>query len=83
MFTVKRAFKSNGICYEVGSIILDPTLIKLFKTKVKEGRIIEVTMLNYKSLAEYLYSRTGVNQILRFKEALGVPVERAVVKLKG
>jgi hypothetical protein len=48
-----------GKFYGVGSIIEDPTAIKLFKSKVAEGKIIEVTEDNLQSVAAYIKARSG------------------------
>ena len=58
---VKRPFRTNGVYYPVGSIIKDPTGIRLYKTKVKEGKILVVTEQNYLDIARLLYVRYGVD----------------------
>ncbi len=65
-FVVKRPFKSMGKFYGVGSIIKDPTAIKRFKSKVNEGKIIEVTKDNLQSVASYIKARSGVDILPEF-----------------
>lgn len=59
MFVVRRPFKSLGKCFTVGST-LEPTDCKLFKTKVAEGKIIEVTENNYETLKSFFQQKFGV-----------------------
>lgn len=61
MFVVKRAFKSVNKVYAVGSIIEDPTTIRLFKSKVNEGKIVAVNEQNINHIAEYIYNRVGID----------------------
>lgn len=58
---VKRPFKSGGKLYPAGEIIDDPAGIKLFRTKVREGKIIEVDEHNLLDAINYLKHRRGVN----------------------
>ena len=59
MFVVRRPFKSLGKCFTVGST-LEPTDCKLFKTKVAEGKIIEVTENNYETIKSFFQQKFGV-----------------------
>ena len=61
LYIVKRSFKSNGKVYLLGSVITDPSGIHLFKTKIKDGKLIEVTEQNVESIAAYVLTRTGVD----------------------
>ena len=61
LYIVKRPFKTVGKVFLLGSVITDPTEIRLFKSKVKEGKIIEVKETDLPRIAEYVESRTGVN----------------------
>lgn len=61
MYVVRRAFKSLGTCYEPGSVITEPGLIKRFKTRLAERVIIEVNEHNFDKYAEYFSARFGVN----------------------
>lgn len=68
LFIVKRPFRTNGEMYLVGSVIEDPTKIRLFKSKVNEGKIIKVNEVNLDRVAEYIESRTGVDIKEAFKK---------------
>lgn len=61
MFVVKRPFKNLGITHTAGSVISEPAVIKRFKGKVAEGKIIEVTEHNYDAAAKYFKSKYGVD----------------------
>jgi hypothetical protein len=61
MYIVKKPFKSMGKFYGVGSTIIDPTVIKRFKSKVNEGKIIVVTEDNLQTVAAYIKARSGVD----------------------
>jgi len=61
MYVVKKPFKSMGKFYGVGSIIEDPTIIKRFKSKVNEGKVIKVSDDNLQTVAAYIKARSGVN----------------------
>lgn len=56
--------------YEVGSVINDPTLIRLFKSKVGEGKILIVNESNLTQIAEYVKGRTGIDNLEIFTKAL-------------
>ena len=58
---VKRPFKSNGVFYAAGSVITDPAEIRLYKTKVKDGRIIDVYEQDVDDISEYFLSKMGVD----------------------
>lgn len=70
LYIVKRPFKTDGTLYLLGSIIVDPNEIRLFRSKVREGKIIEVKKEDLPRMAEYVESRTGVNPLSTFKEYL-------------
>ena len=40
MLVVKKSFRSLGKFYDVGSVITDPTSVKLLKSKINFGKII-------------------------------------------
>lgn len=67
---VSRPFKSAGVFYPVGSIIEDPTAIKLYKTKVKDKKIIDVDEHNVDDVSYYLLAKHGVDVKGKLKEAL-------------
>lgn len=50
---VKRPFKSGGQFYAVGTVIEDPTALRLFKQKVADGKILLVTEQNLESTIHY------------------------------
>lgn len=58
---VKRPFRSGGIFYPVGSVIKDPSGIYFFRTKVKNGIIVQVDEHNLDKVADYLLHRRGVD----------------------
>ena len=41
---VIKPFKSNGIFYERGSVITDPSLIRRYTLKIREGKILQVNL---------------------------------------
>lgn len=49
---VIKPFKSNGVLYERGTVITDPSLIRRYILKIREGKILQVNLedeiLNYK-----------------------------------
>lgn len=67
---VKRPFKSNGFYFAAGSVITDPAAIRLFKTKVSEGKIVEVDEHNIDRISEYLLHKQGVEAKERFDKGL-------------
>lgn len=65
---VRRPFKTRGKVYSAGTIIEDPAVIPLYKSKVGEGKIVEVDEHNIDHVATYLKYRRGVEnayEILR------------------
>jgi membrane protein involved in colicin uptake len=68
-YVVRRPFKTNGIMYEVGSVIPDPTLIRFFKTKLRDKKIVEVNGANFSKIAEYIKVRAGIDITERLSEA--------------
>ena len=46
MYVVRRPFKSYGKAFTYGDIINGRSDVELFKAKVAEGRILEVTDAN-------------------------------------
>lgn len=43
---VIKPFKSNGIFYERGTVITDPSLIRRYILKLREGKILQVDLDN-------------------------------------
>ncbi|NLI59424.1 MAG: hypothetical protein GX387_13130 [Clostridium sp.] len=74
MYVVKKPFKSMGKFYGVGSIIVDPTAIKRFKSKVNEGKVIVVTEDNLQSVAAYIKARSGVDILPGFTKTETIDV---------
>ena len=65
---VRRPFKTRGKVYPAGTIIENPAGIPLYKSKVGEGKIVEVDEHNIERVATYLKYRRGVEnayEILR------------------
>lgn len=60
MLVVKRPFKSLGKTYTAGAVITEPAVIKRFKGKLAEGKIIEVTEQTYDSISAYFKAKHGV-----------------------
>ena len=63
MYICKKPFKSNGKLYTYGDIINDSDVasIKLFKSKVGFGKIIEVTEQNTDMLKNYFKNKYGID----------------------
>ena len=60
MYVVRRPFKSYGKAFTYGDIINVPSDVKLFKAKVAEGKILEVTDANYEHLSVYFKTKYDV-----------------------
>lgn len=60
MYVVRRPFRNLGKVFTVGSTIEDPTVIKHFKSRLAEGKIIVVDGHNYSARAEYFKDKFGV-----------------------
>lgn len=45
---VIKPFKSNGVLYERGTVITDPSLIRRYILKLREGKILQVDLNNEK-----------------------------------
>lgn len=60
MYVVKRPFRNLGKVLTVGSTIEDPTVIKHFKSRLAEGKIIVVDEHNYSARAKYFKDKFGV-----------------------
>jgi hypothetical protein len=50
---VAKPFKSNGMLFEVGSVITDPTLIRRYLLKLREGKVLRVDLDNEKSKVRF------------------------------
>lgn len=60
MYVVRRPFRNLGKVFTVGSTIEDPTVIKHFKSRLAEGKIIVVDEHNYTARAKYFKDKFGV-----------------------
>lgn len=60
MYVVRRPFRNLGKVLTVGSTIEDPTVIKHFKSRLAEGKIIVVDEHNYSARAKYFKDKFGV-----------------------
>jgi len=59
MFVVRRPFRNLGQMMAPGSVV-EPAAIKRFKSRVAEGRIVEVTEHNFSKWREYFKVRMNV-----------------------
>ncbi len=66
---VARSFKTNGMLYEVGSVVTDPSLIRRYLLKIREGKILCVDLADEKSKAKFdklvLKHKLNVEEILK------------------
>lgn len=67
MFFVRRPFKSLGVYYGVGTAIVDPNSIKLFKMKVSDKHIVDVTETTFPLYQKYFLGKFGVDITGSFK----------------
>lgn len=61
MYVVKRPFRNFGKTLVAGTLIEDTSSIKRFKTRLAEGKIIEVTEENYKNNVAYFKGKYGID----------------------
>lgn len=61
MYIVKRPFRNLGKVLTPGSVITDTTSIKLFRSRVAEGKIVRVDERNYDSTSAYFKAKYGVD----------------------
>lgn len=69
MYVVRRAFRNFGLMMAPGSVV-EPAAIKRFKSRLIEGRIVEVNEQNFDKWCEYFKVRAGVT--------LELPAEKPV-----
>ena len=50
---VARPFKTNGMLFEVGSVVTDPSLIRRYLLKIREGKVLRVDLANETSKARF------------------------------
>ena len=60
MYVVRRAFRNYGQMVAPGSVV-EPGVIKRFKSRVAEGRIVEVTEHNFDKWRDYFKVRMNVD----------------------
>ena len=87
MFVVKRPFRNLGKVLTAGTIISDPAVIKHFKGRFAEGKIIKVDEHNFDSYYSFFKQKYGVdlakpNSVKVSKENASEPAE-AVKAAKG
>lgn len=61
MFITKKPFKNLGIVFTAGTVVDNPAVIKRFKSKVAEGKIVEVTEHNFDLYRQYFMDKFGVD----------------------
>lgn len=61
---VKRPFKTGGKVYSAGDVIVNPADITLYRTKVREGKIVLIDEHNLEQYATYLTYKHGVEGAL-------------------
>ena len=71
MFVVRRPFRNLGKVLTVGTVISDPTVIKHFKSRFAEGKLVEVSEHNFESYHNFFKQKYGVDlPKLQSKEAV-------------
>lgn len=60
MFVVRRPFRNLGRVLTVGTVISDPTVIKHFKSRFAEGKIIRVNEHNFDSYYDFFLKKFAV-----------------------
>lgn len=68
---VAKPFKTNGMLFEIGSVITDPSLIRRYLLKIREGKILRVDLADEKSKAKFdkLVLKHNLNIEVIFEEA--------------
>jgi Asp-tRNA(Asn)/Glu-tRNA(Gln) amidotransferase A subunit family amidase len=61
---VIRPFKAGGKFYSVGSLIEDPSSVRLYKSRIGEGKIAVVDEHNLDAVAHFLQYRSDVEKPL-------------------
>ena len=82
---VAKPFKSNGMLFEVGSVITDSTLIRRYLLKLREGKILRVDLDNEKSKVRFdklvLKHNLNIENILK-EAGVNVPSKKSASKKK-
>ena len=60
MYVVRRAFRNYGQMMTPGSVV-EPGTVKRFKSRLNDGRIVEVSEQNFDKWDEYFKVRVGVS----------------------
>jgi hypothetical protein len=76
----KRPFTSNGVHYAAGTVITDPAAIRLFRSKVNDGKVIKVDEHNLDSTIAYFSVRVGVDVAESLTAAVKGTVNEPVVE---
>ena len=61
MIVVRRPFRNLGKVLTVGTVISDPTVIKHFKSRFAEGKLVEVNEHNFESYYNFFKKKYGVD----------------------
>ena len=69
MLVVRRPFRNLGKVLTAGTVISDPAVIKHFKSRFAEGKIVDVNEHNFKSYYSFFKVKYGVELKLPSKEA--------------
>ena len=64
MYIVKRPFKNNGTVFTAGTVLTDPAVIKHLKSRIKEGKVLEVNEQQLLSYKTYFKDKYGVDIIV-------------------
>ena len=76
LYVVRRAFKNYGVAYTPGMVV-DPSTIKMFKSKLRDHVIVDVHEKDFDKWNEYFVRKFGVEIQLPVEEP---PVEEPPVK---
>lgn len=82
MYVVKRPFRNLGKVLTAGTVITEPAVIKRFRGRLAEGKIIEVTEQTYDSISAYFKSKYGVD-LPPLSKAGAVEVKTDEAKAEG
>lgn len=70
IYIVRKPFKNGGEYYPVGSVITDPTGIRLFKLKVNDDKVMTVTEQNLDRVIHFFKERFALDVENDLKEGL-------------
>lgn len=60
MFVVRRPFRNLGKVLTAGTVISDPAVIKHFKSKFAEGKLVKVDEHNFEAYYDFFKKKYGV-----------------------